>query len=66
MDITLNTISQRPATDRDLLPQRNKDDAIDDVQLFQHTGHTWSCELDRRKNKLQSQRYNIYIYIYIA
>jgi hypothetical protein len=31
-------------------PERNEEDAIDDVELLQDTGHAGSCELrDRRK-----------------
>lgn len=30
-------------------PERNKDDAIDDIKLFQNTGHVWCRKLQREK-----------------
>lgn len=34
-----------------LLPERYKDDAVDDVELFQDTGHTGSRKLGNGKKK---------------
>lgn len=33
------------------LPERNKDDTIDNIELFQDTGHAWSCELHRKQTE---------------
>lgn len=32
-------------------PERNKDDAIDDIKLFQNTGHAWCRKLQRQTER---------------
>lgn len=37
------------------LPERNKDDAVDNIELLKDTSHTWSCELHRKQTVIFSQ-----------